>query len=276
MAKSSGDVDISAPMVVSGAGVYNTFEKLLPNPVEEKQSVLSSVRHGCGGISVYVGLNLSNDELGVVKGRNQWIFSNNELDQSFEEYRDLPVENVGEQDIPLLFLSFPSTKDPTWNERFPGKSTCEIVSLAAYDWFAKWKDEKVMHRGEDYEEIKQRIGKRMWEQICRFYPNLKDKVEYFDVGSPLSNQYYIAASRGEFYGADHNVDRFAPQNVFNLRADTSIKGLYLTGQDVFCCGFSGGLYGGVISACTILRRNLMNDLTALRKECKNNTDRGSV
>ncbi len=26
MAKSSGDVDISAPMVVSGAGVYNTFE----------------------------------------------------------------------------------------------------------------------------------------------------------------------------------------------------------------------------------------------------------
>ncbi len=109
----------------------------------------------------------------MVKGRNQWIFSNNELDQSFEEYRDLPVENVGEQDIPLLFLSFPSTKDPTWNERFPGKSTCEIVSLAAYDWFAKWKDEKVMHRGEDYEEIKQRIGKRMWEQICRFYPNLR-------------------------------------------------------------------------------------------------------
>ena len=268
MGKSSGDVDVFAPLVVSGAGVFNTFEKLLPQSLEEKSTRLSSVRHGCGGITVYVGLSLSNDELEVVQRRNRWIFSNNELDQSYNEYRNLPAEKAGEQDIPLLFLSFPSTKDPTWNERFPGKSTCEIVSLAEYDWFSKWKDEKVMHRGEDYEEIKQRIGKRMWEQICRFHPNLKDKVEYFDVGSPLSNQYYIAASRGEFYGADHNVDRFLPQSVFNLRADTSIKGLYLTGQDVLCCGFSGGLYSGLISACTILRRNLMNDLVSLRKKCK--------
>jgi all-trans-retinol 13,14-reductase len=268
VAKSSGDVDIFAPQVVSGAGVYNTFEKLLPRETEEKATMLSSVRHGCGGISVYVGLNVSNDELGVVKRRNKWIFSNNELDQSYEEYRNMPVENVGEEDIPLLFLSFPSTKDPTWDERFPGKSTLEIVSLASYEWFEKWKDEKVMHRGEDYENIKQRLGKRMWQQVCRFYPNLKDKVEYFDVGSPLSNQYYIAASRGEFYGADHNVERFSPQSIFNLRADTSIKGLYLTGQDIFVCGFSGGLYGGVISACAILERNLMNDLLALKKQCK--------
>lgn len=268
MAKSSGDVDIFAPMVVSGAGVYNTFEKLLPQTVEERSSVLSSVRHGCGALTVYVGLNVSNDELGVVPGRNQWLFTCNELDQSYEDYRNLPVEKVGEEDVPLLFLSFPSTKDPTWNERFPGKSTCEVVSLAEYDWFSKWKDEKVMHRGKEYEAIKQRIGKRMWEQVCRFHPNLKDKVEYFDIGSPLSNQYYIAASRGELYGADHNVGRFLPQSVFNLRADTSIKGMFLTGQDVFCCGFSGALYGGVISACTILKRNLMNDLLALRKQSR--------
>lgn len=250
--------------------MYNTFEKLLPHSVvnEEKTPILSSVRHGCGGITVYVGLKISNDELDVVPARNKWIFSNNELDQSYEEYRSMAVENVGKQDIPLLFLSFPSTKDPTWNERFPGKSTLEIISLASYEWFEKWKDEKVMHRGEDYEEIKQRIGKQMWEQVCRFHPNLKDKVEYFDVGSPLTNQYYIAASRGEFYGADHNVGRFFPQNVLNLRADTSIKGLFLTGQDILCCGFSGGLYSGVISASTILGRNIMNDLTSLRKESK--------
>lgn len=268
MAKSSGDIDIFAPLIVSGAGVYNTFEKLLAHPVKEKSSVLNSVRHGCGGITVYVGLNVSNDDLDVVKGRNQWIFANNEFDQCYEKYLNLPVESVGRQDIPVLFLSFPSTKDPTWNERFPGKSTLEIVTFASYDWFEKWKDEKVMHRGEEYEEIKQRIGKKALEQVCRFHPDLADKVEYFNVGSPLSNQYYIASSRGEFYGADHNVKRFFPQSVFNLRADTSVQGLYLTGQDILTCGFSGGMYAGVISACTILGRNLMSDLVALMKKCK--------
>ena len=47
-----------------------------------------------------------------------------------------------------------------------------------------------MKRGEEYEEIKNRIGKRVWEQTCRLFPQVRDKVDFFDVGSPLSNRYY--------------------------------------------------------------------------------------
>ena len=124
-----------------------------------------------------------------------------------------------------------------------------------------------MHRGDEYEELKNRIGNRMWEQVCRFHPNLKEKVEYFDIGTPLTNQYYIAASRGELYGADHNVERFSPQSVLNLRAETSVKGLFLTGQDILSCGFTGGLFAGFVSASAILQRNIMTDLLTLKKQC---------
>ena len=48
-----------------------------------------------------------------------------------------------------------------------------------------------MKRGEEYEEIKNRIGKRVWEQTCKLFPQVRDKVDFFDVGSPLSNRYYI-------------------------------------------------------------------------------------
>lgn len=270
MAKSSGDVEIFAPLVISGAGIYNTLEKLLPASCvdNEMRSMLNTVRHGCGGMIVYIGLNGSKEELGLIP-RNKWIFSNNELDQSYEAYCQSSPEKAGTEDVPLLFLSFPSTKDPSWEERFPGKSTCEIISFAPYDWFDKWKDGKVMHRGDDYEELKNRIGKRMWEQVCRFHPNLKDKVEYFNVGTPLTNQYYIASSRGEMYGVDHDIRRFSAQSVLNLRAETSVRGLFLTGQDILGCGFIGGLFAGFISASTILRRNIMTDLTTLRKQCCN-------
>ena len=37
--------------------------------------------------------------------------------------------------VPLLFISFPSAKDPLWAEKHPGKSTATIVTFANYDWF---------------------------------------------------------------------------------------------------------------------------------------------
>ena len=46
-----------------------------------------------------------------------------------------------------------------------------------------------MKRGAEYEEIKNRIGKRIWEQTCKLFPQIRDKVDFFDVGSPLSNRY---------------------------------------------------------------------------------------
>ncbi len=91
-------------------------------------------------------------------------------------------------------------------------------------------------------------------------------MAYFNVGSPLSNIYYIAAPRGEIYGLDHNVERFSPAAVSALRPETSIKGLYLTGQDVFTCGFVGAMFGGLLCASKILNRNLYVDLVKAKSK----------
>ena len=36
--------------------------------------------------------------------------------------------------------------------------------------------------------------------------------------------------------------------VAKLRPETDVPGLYLTGQDILTCGFTGGLFAGVIAA----------------------------
>ena len=186
----------------------------------------------------------------------------------FDEYIALPADEVGKTDIPLLFISFPSTKDPTWNDRYPGKSNCTIVTLGNWDWFAKWENERVKKRGDDYDDLKNRLAEKAWEQACRYYPQIKDKRDYFDIGTPLTNNYYIGSPKGEIYGLDHTISRFNPEVSYQLRPATAIPGLYLTGQDITTCGFAGALYSGLLTASHLLSRNLMSDLVVLTKELR--------
>jgi len=261
---------ICAPMVISAAGIINTYEKMIPKTVSCSASLsdtLGLVRNGHGAMSIFVGLEGTKEELGL-KATNTWAFCEARLDKGLDDFIKLPIEDVGKTDIPLLFISFPSSKDPLWAERYPGKSNCTVVTLANFDWFKQWEDTRINKRGSEYEDLKMRLGEKAWEQTCRFYPQLKDKRRFFDVGSPLTNQYYIGSSKGEMYGIDHCVQRFSLPVAAQLRPSTPISGLYLTGQDITTCGFAGALYSGLLTSCVILKRNLMNDLVALTKEIR--------
>ena len=64
------------------------------------------------------------------------------------------------------------------------------------------------------------------------------QVEYLEVGSPVSNRYYLGAARGEIYGLDHDTQRFSAECVSSLRPKTDINGLYLSGaflEDTWHC-----------------------------------------
>lgn len=272
--KSSGNIDIFAPLVISDAGIPNTFNTLLPKEIAVKSPLYKyfangKLRSGVGAMNLFVGLKGTKEELGL-KAQNMWAFTDTDLTQAFYEYYNHTAQEACESDVPLLFISFPSAKDSTHEQRYPGKSTCTVVTLANWDWFSAWENERVMKRGEDYDAIKEAIGRRMWEQVCKLYPQLKDKVEYFDIGSPVTNKYYIAAPKGEIYGLDHNVERFGPDIVQHLRPDIGIPGLLLTGQDILSCGFAGAAFAGVLTASKILNRNLYNDLIQLKKKIGKN------
>lgn len=265
--KGGEEHQINAPMIISGAGFINTFNHMIKDPKARPESLLTQVKSGHGALSIFVGLDGSNKELGL-ENTNTWAMAEVNLDRGLDEFLATPAEDVGKKDIPLLFISFPSTKDPTWDERFPGKSNCTIVTLGNWEWFKEWEDGRIGKRGEDYDSLKNRLAEKAWEQACRFYPQIKDRRVYFDVGTPLTNKYYIGSPKGEIYGLDHDKNRFSLLVSSQLRPKTSIEGLYMTGQDICTAGFAGGLYGGLVSAGVILNRNVMSDLIGCMKETR--------
>ncbi|XP_011602506.2 all-trans-retinol 13,14-reductase [Takifugu rubripes] len=273
--KGQEEVHIRAPVVISDAGIFNTYQTLLPRELQalpEIQKQLSLMKNGEGGLSIFLGLSGTKEELGL-KADNYWIFTENNFDELVGKYLSGEKEDSA-RNVPLLFVASPSAKDPTWEERSPGKSTLSLVTFANYKWFEEWKDDKVTNRGAEYKELKQAFLDSILEVVMDVFPQItREKIEYVDAGTPVTNTHYIGAPKGEIYGADHGVARFSPELNATVRPRTPLKNLYLTGQDVFLCGFAGALAGALTCGSVLLNRNLHLDAIGLAKRTKRVNDK---
>ena len=86
--------------------------------------------------------------------------------------------------VPLMFISFPSAKDPNWKNH-PGranKSTCVIVTMANWEWYKKWEKNSVKRRGDDYDGIKNTVGEILIDQACLLFPQIRDHIDFKDIG----------------------------------------------------------------------------------------------
>lgn len=237
---------IHARNIVSGAGVINTFQKLLPDDCPLKSEYLKNIQRvspSFAHMCLYIGLKVSPQELGVPT-TNLWIYPNEKHDANLDQFT--PQASL---DFPVVYISFPSSKDPAWEQKHPGKSTIEIVVPAPYEWFEKWKDTKWQKRGAEYNQLKKDITDRLIQILLEKMPQLKDKIHYTELSSPLSTVHFSNYQRGEIYGINHDPQRFREHW---LRTDTPVRNLYLTGQDIVTCGIGGALSAGVLTAIRVL------------------------
>ena len=58
----------------------------------------------------------------------------------------------------------------------PDKSSCVVITLSKWEWFEEWRHQKTGKREDRYKDLKNSIGRRMWEQVLRHFPNLDGKV----------------------------------------------------------------------------------------------------
>ena len=244
--------EIYAPKIISSAGVMNTYERLLKsNALPKIRQSLTNVRKTEGHLCLYIGLNGSAKELGL-RTTNYWIYPSYAHDKTVENF----VTDQTKQ-FPVLYLSFPSVKDPNWQKDHPHQSTMEAITLAHYDWFEAWKDHPWKSRGNEYEEIKEKYAQRMLEMIYKTLPQLKGKIDYYELSTPLSTKSMVNYQSGELYGLEHTPKRFRQDW---LRPKSPIKGLFLTGQDVTTVGLTGALFSGVLTSSVILRKNLFKEI----------------
>ncbi|KAK5881530.1 hypothetical protein CesoFtcFv8_022314 [Champsocephalus esox] len=267
--KGQAEVEIHAPVVVSNCGIFNTFQRLLPPAIQENKGIqerLNMMKHGRGSFLVFSGFDGTQEELGL-ESTNFWLFKNNDMDTSMDAFFALNKEEAPDN-IPMMFITMPSAKDPESKIRHPGKSCMTILTMVKYEWFEEWKDTSVRKRGDEYYNYKMRFAKNLFDWACTLFPKIKDKLVFQDVATPLTNNHYLGAQHGAMYSAEHNLDRFQAETVARNRCNTPVKNLYISGQDVFSCGIAGALHGGLLCASAVLDHIVYIDLLFLKKKLK--------
>ncbi len=242
--------ELRAPVIISDAGVQNTYRRLLAEDLRARfglDAVVARHEPSVAHLSLYLGFRQSAAELGLGK-TNLWVYPDHHHDRNVERYFADP-----EAPLPLAYISFPSAKDPDFERRHPGRATVEVITLAPYAWFRKWENEPWKKRGGEYDELKGRLTERLLEPLYAHRPQLRGKVDFMELSTPLSTRHFTGHPHGEIYGLAATPAFFADRD---LRPRTPIRGLFLTGADICTLGIGGALFGGMLCASFVLRRDL--------------------
>jgi phytoene dehydrogenase-like protein len=231
-------LELRAPVIVSDAGAWNTFARLLPAEAVPFRAEIDAAPDGMEAVQLFLGLKSDPRKMGF-RGENYWIFSGFDQNEICANRNDILDGRA-----PMVYLSFPSLKDPRALNH-----TAEIIAPFSYRALQEYRDEPWRRRGSDYDAAKDRITEALLDLVERHKPGFRSLVEYAELGTPLTFEHFTRAPLGAIYGYPATPEKFRKPW---LAPRTPIRNLYLTGTDASVLGVMGALMGGVATASLLV------------------------
>jgi all-trans-retinol 13,14-reductase len=241
------EVIFHADKIISCAGVFNTYVKLLSSDqtADFKERIVNFNKRNppTAHISIYLALKDSVKSLGL-NGENHWIYDTYDHETTFDKRKDW----VSRGRAPMAYLSLASLKDPKAEGH-----TAEIITFAPYEEYAQWKDQPWHKRDEEYKKLKEKAAQLLIQFVDERYPGFADLVDFYEVSTPITTEYMTSHDQGSIYGLSCVPERFDLDKSPWCQVHTPIKNLYLTGADSTSLGIAGAMMGGV-ATCTHLMK----------------------
>jgi phytoene dehydrogenase-like protein len=206
---------------------------------------LAHTRYSVSAISLFAATDLDLRALGFDSG-NYWSYASDDIDGI---YRMGLRTNGRDFDLPPgLFLTVTTLKDPS--KRHRGHHTIEAFTFVPWEPFRAWADTRCGDRPAAYDAFKRELQEKMVRAASRLIPGLADHLVFSDLGTPLTNQHYLAATGGNLYGTDKRWHQVGP---LGFQVKSPIRGLYLCGASTVGHGVMGATFSGLVAAASALR-----------------------
>lgn len=232
--------EVSARRVISNADPGVTWGKLVPAehvPPAVKRK-LAATKWSVSCLSLFLVTDLDLAAMGF-NSANHWWYRDADLAgiyASADHALDL-------EEVPGFFLTVTTLKDRA-KERH-GLHTMECFVFVAWDRFERWAHTRFGERPEDYAEMKRVLTARMLRGIERLVPGISRHVVLAELGTPLTNRHYVAATRGGLYGTEKSLRQLGPGS-WPIRSP--LPGLYQCGASTTSHGVAGATMSGLQAA----------------------------
>lgn len=242
----AGGEELRAGTVISNADPQVTFDRLvgrdhLPLKLANK---VDRVTYSTSSLSLFFAVDMDLKAAGLDSG-NYWFYDHADVDALYRQGQTgklLEAESPG-----LMFLTVTTLKDPS--KMHNGHHTCEAFTFVNYDAFQQWADEPSGDHSADYDAMKEELSWKMFQFLEKRVPGISQHVVYWSLGTPLTNEHYINATRGNLYGLDKTRTQVGP-GAFPTRS--AIDGLYMVGASTLSHGVAGATSSGLAAARQIL------------------------
>jgi phytoene dehydrogenase-like protein len=247
--------EIRASVVISNADPEVTFGKLIGREhlsVKLKRKV-DSVRYSTSCLSLFFATDMDLRGAGLDSG-NMWYYDHADVDKIYSD--GLTDAVLSEETPPGMFLTVTTLKDPS--KMHSGHHTCESFAFVGYDAFEKWAHTRYGARTSDYDAMKEDLAWRMVRGLEKRIPGLSKHIVYYSLGTPLTNEHYLNATRGNLYGIDKRPSQVGP---LGFTPRTEFEGLYLCGASTTSHGVAGVTASGIDAAKAVLNCRSRDILT---------------
>ncbi len=238
--------EIRARQVISNADPEVTFGTLVGREhlSSRLRRKLDRVTYSTSALSLFFAVDMDLRAAGMDSG-NFWFYDHADVDALYQ--KGLTDYALRAEIPPATFLTVTTLKDPSKMRH--GHHTLEAFTFVSYDAFERWAGGTPGKRPAEYEALKEDLGWRMMQALDRRVPGISQHVVFWNLGTPLSNEYYINATRGNLYGIAKDRAQVGP-GAFPIRSE--IPGLWMVGASTLSHGVSGATASGLQAAQQIL------------------------
>ena len=236
---------VFAKRVISNTDPGKTYLELVgsSNLSSKLRKRLSKTKYSCSSLMLFLTVDMDLRKAGLDSG-NIWMMPNRDFDELFDEM--YKVDIAPDDEFPGLFISCTTLKDPTsYDGRY---HTLEAITFINHESFAQFKEEGNSHSPE-YTKFKERLTQKMINSLEKIIPGIGKNIVQKELGTPMTNMFYINATDGSVYGTEKSFKQTGP---FSFKAKGEIENLYLCGASIMAHGVAGAGYSGVQAAAKIL------------------------
>ena len=208
-----------ADYVISAGDYKKTLLKLLDDksliPLEFQDNIeRAAVSEGF--FSVYLGLNMSNEELGKhMKIPHVFVFDNK---PGYDIYNSEDSEFFSKTSTSLYSPSMVNSKHAP-----QGRASLMLQTIVPYHWMNNWGNGDK----EIYRQLKGKAMDTMIDSASRLIPGLKECIEFKDAATPLTYERYTHNTDGATSAWSWNPKKKYYKSSMSVNIETPAKNLFI-------------------------------------------------